>query len=366
MDNAQELAARAGELLICGFDGTEPSAEILELIRAGLGGVILFRKNCVDAFQVLELTNHLQEAARAAGHERPLLIAIDQEQGRVVRITEGVTVFPAMGAIARAGEPALIGRVAEAVGRELLAVGVNWNLAPVADVLSVPGCPVGDRSFGADPAAVAAMAAAYVRGAVRAGIRTSAKHFPGHGATGKDSHVTTPTVGRTREELERCDLVPFRAAIAAGVSSVMTTHITFPALDPDAPATVSTAILERLLRGDLGFEGVVISDDLEMAGIALKASLPAGALAALRAGCDVLIVSRMLLPQRDIPGLLAGVRRAVAEGAIRPERVSAALRRIRRLREGLAWRADPEAGRGVLRAPAHLALLEEALRRAGA
>ena len=145
----------AGQLLVAGFDGTEPSTEILALIRAGLGGVILYRKNCVDAAQVLELTNRLQETARAAGHAQPLLIAIDQEQGRVVRITEGVTVFPAMGAIARGGDAALVERVAAATSRELLAIGVNWNLAPVADVLSVPDCPIGDRSFGADPEQVA-------------------------------------------------------------------------------------------------------------------------------------------------------------------------------------------------------------------
>ena len=366
MTTGQALADRAGELLVCGFDGTEPSAEILELIGAGLGGVILFRKNCVDAGQVLELTNRLQEAARAAGHERPLLIAIDQEQGRVVRITEGVTVFPARGAIARAGDPELVGRVAEAVGRELLALGVNWNLAPVADVLSVPDCPVGNRSFGAEPEAVAAMVAAYVRGARRAGIRTSAKHFPGHGATGKDSHFTTPTIERSRAELERCDLIPFRAAIAAGVSSVMTTHITFPALDPAAPATVSPAVLGGLLRGDLGFDGVVISDDLEMAGIALKAPLLHGALAALRAGCDILIASRMLLPQRDLPGLLAGMQRAIAAGEIPPQLIEGALGRVRRLREGLTWSADAAAARAVLRAPGHVALLEVVSRRAGA
>jgi beta-N-acetylhexosaminidase len=208
------------------------------------------------------------------------------------------------------------------------------------------------------------MVAAYVRGAARAGVRTSAKHFPGHGATGKDSHFTMPTVERSRAELERCDLLPFRSAIAAGVSSVMTTHITFPALDPAAPATLSPAILGGLLRGELGFDGVVISDDLEMAGIALKAPLLAGALAALRAGCDALIASRMLLAQRDLPGLLAGIQRAVAEGEVPPERAASALERVRRLREGLAWRADPAAARTVLRASPHLGLLEEVHRRA--
>ena len=255
MTATADRSPAAGQLLVAGFDGTEPSKEILALIRAGLGGVILYRKNCVDAPQVLELTNRLQEAARAAGHAQPLLIAIDQEQGRVVRITEGVTVFPAMGAMARVGDPDLIGRVAAATSRELLAIGVNWNLAPVADVLSVPDCPVGDRSCGTDPALVAQAVAAFVRGAAASGMRTCAKHFPGHGSTEKDSHVAAPRVSRDLAELEACDLVPFRAAIRAGVPAVMTAHITFPALDPDAPASLSERVIGGLLRAQLGFVG---------------------------------------------------------------------------------------------------------------
>jgi beta-N-acetylhexosaminidase len=193
---------------------------------------------------------------------------------------------------------------------------------------------------------------------------TSAKHFPGHGATGRDTHVAAPTVERSRAELEGCDLLPFRAAIAAGVSSVMTTHITFPALDPDAPATLSLAILGGLLRRELGFTGVVISDDLEMAGIALKATLETGAVGALRAGCDVLIVSRMLLAQRDIPGLLARLREEIATGAIPAHPIAEALERLSGLRRRLSWHADPAAARAVLRSPTHLALQEEVLRRA--
>ena len=358
------LARAAGQLLIAGFDGTEPSKEILALIGAGLGGVILYRKNCVDAPQVLELTNRLQEAARAAGHARPLLIAIDQEQGRVVRITAGVTLFPAMGAIARAGDPGLVERVAAATSRELLALGVNWNLAPVADVLSVPDCPVGDRSFGSDPALVAGLVAAFARGAAAAGMRTCVKHFPGHGSTGKDSHVAAPRVGRSRAELDACDLVPFRAAIRAGVPAVMTTHITFAALDPDAPASLSARVLGGLLRTEFGFAGVVVSDDLEMAGIALNHSLESAGLAALRAGSDLLIVSRMLLAERCIPGLLADLRAAIVAGSVPPATIAAALDRVRRFKDKIAWHADPDAARAVLRAPEHLALLEEVERRA--
>ncbi|MHB8836237.1 MAG: beta-N-acetylhexosaminidase [Candidatus Methylomirabilia bacterium] len=361
---ARRPAKSAGQLLIAGFDGTEPSPEILALIRAGLGGVILYRKNCVDAAQVLELTNRLQETARAAGHAQPLLIAIDQEQGRVVRLTAGVTVFPAMGAIASVGDANLVERVAAATSRELLAIGVNWNLAPVADVLSVPDCPVGDRSFGTDPAQVAKLVAAFVRGAAAAGMRTCAKHFPGHGSTGKDSHVAAPIVKRERAGLEACDLPPFRAAIQAGIPAVMTTHITFPALDPDAPASLSKRVIDGLLRQQLGFTGVVVSDDLEMAGISLSHTIESAGLAALRAGTDLLIVSRMLLAERCIPGLLADLRLAVRDETVAATTVVAALRRVRRFKQGLDWHADPAAARTVLRAPEHLDLLEEIERRA--
>jgi beta-N-acetylhexosaminidase len=268
-----------------------------------------------------------------------------------------------MGEIARAGDPALVERVAACVGRELLALGVNWNLAPVADVLSVPDCPVGDRSFGSDPARVAAFVAAYVRGAGAAGLRTCAKHFPGHGSTGKDSHVAAPVVGRSRAEFEACDLVPFRAAIAAGVPAVMTTHITFPALDPGAPASLSERVIGDLLRGALGFWGVVVSDDLEMAGVALNHSLESAALAALCAGSDILIASRMLLPERDLPGLLARLRHAVELQEIPPETAAAALARVERFTAGVPWRADPAAAAAVLRHPDHIALLEEVRRR---
>jgi beta-N-acetylhexosaminidase len=364
MKRNASLARAAGQLLIAGFDGTEPSQEILALIRAGLGGVILYRKNCVDAPQVLDLTNSLQKAARDAGHAQPLLIAIDQEQGRVVRISEGVTVFPAMGAIARGGSAGLVERVAAATSRELLAIGVNWNLAPVADVLTVPDCPVGDRSFGADPGHVARLVAAFVRGAAAAGMRTCAKHFPGHGSTGRDSHVAAPLVTRDRAQLDACELIPFHAAVAAGVPAVMTAHITFPALDPDAPASLSGRVIGGLLRKQLGFGGVVVSDDLEMAGIATSHSIESAAFAALRAGSDQLIVSRMLLAERCIPGLLADLRLAIEDGSIPKATIGAALKRVNRFKKGLAWHADPAAAGAVLRVRDHLALLEEAERHA--
>jgi beta-N-acetylhexosaminidase len=208
------------------------------------------------------------------------------------------------------------------------------------------------------------MVAAFVRGAAAAGMRTCAKHFPGHGSTGKDSHVVAPAVPRSRAELDSVDLVPFRAAIDAGTPAVMTAHITFPALDPDNPASLSARVIGGLLRAELGFSGIVVSDDLEMAGIALNHSLESSGLAALRAGSDQIIVSRMILAERCIPGLFADLRLAIADGTIPAATIASALRRVRGFKNALARQADPATARAVLRAPAHLSLREEIERRA--
>lgn len=352
-----------GQLLVAGFEGTEPSPAVRELIREHrLGGVILYGKNCHNALQVLEMVNDLQAEARTAGAEAPLLIAIDQEQGRVVRIREGVTLFPSMGEMARTEDPDLIMKVAAAVTRELLAVGVNWNLAPVSDVLSAPSCAIGQRSFGTGPQQVGNMAAAYVRGAEAVGGLTCLKHFPGHGGTGEDSHVASPRVERAREELETVDLPPFRSGIAAGAPTVMTTHITFPALDPCLPATFSPAIVNGLLRGQLLFRGVVVTDDLEMAGSTSVMSLEEGALSALKAGVDLLLVSGMILPERDLTGLLESLAGALREGRLEPHIPGEALQRVKALKERYltgGWLREKKEAASVLRCPEHLSLLDE-------
>jgi beta-N-acetylhexosaminidase len=357
----------AGQLLLAGFDGTVPSPEIVALIRDhGLGGVILYAKNCVDADQVAELTSSLQAETQEAGAEDPLFIAIDQEQGRVVRLREGVTLFPPMGEIARIGDPALVERVARVVSRELLALGINWNLAPVADVLSTPSCPVGSRSFGSDPALVSTLVCAYVRGAVKEGMISCAKHFPGHGATEADSHFTSPRIERDLPSLRKVDLPPFRAAIAAGVPSVMTTHITFPSLDAALPATFSPEVIDGLLRRELAFEGVVVSDDLEMSGSSENFPLAEGALLALSAGVDMILVSGMLLPERDLPGLLEHLGGALATGGMNPPRVQEALNRVTKLKKKYldgTGHNGPGNAREILRCPEHLDLLQEVERR---
>ena len=259
--------------------------------------------------------------------------------------------------------PALVAEVAAAVSRELLALGINWNLAPVADVLSTPTCPVGERSFGDDPRRVSSMVEAYVRGAAGSGIISCAKHFPGHGATDADSHHASPRIERSRAEIEAVDLPPFRSAIAAGVPTIMTTHITFPTLDPDLPATFSPAILGGLLRDDLGYSGLVVSDDLEMAGASERFTLTEGAARSLGAGADLFLVSGMLLPERDVPGLLDGLERLLVKGALEAADVDDSRRRVLGLKESSLTSFRASTGTEVLRCPEHLALLDRVHRR---
>src|SRR2546425_8654928 len=260
-----------------------PPDEFLAFAREGeIGGTTLFARNFRDARQTRELVLALRAA-------RPLPVAVDQEGGNVVRVGFG-TVFPSAMAFGAIRDAPLAERAARVVARELRALGIGVLLAPVCDVNVEPGNPViATRSFSDDAALCATLAAAWVRGAQAEGIACTAKHFPGHGATSKDSHLELVEVPADPATLERRELVPFRAAIEAGVAQVMTAHVRHPALD-DRPATFSSAVLQGLLRGRLGFEGVVCSDALEMKGAHLDAGAPAAM--TIAAGADIAHFSR--------------------------------------------------------------------------
>ncbi len=232
-----------------------------------VGNIILFSRNVRDAQQLHELTSSLQEIARAAGQHSPLLIAIDQENGMVQRLGADATIFPGNMALGAVGEEQSACEVALAAGLELRALGMNLNLAPVVDVNNNPANPViGVRSFGENPQQVARLANAQIRGYHKAGMATCIKHFPGHGDTATDSHLAIPTVPYEMERLERIELVPFKSGIAAGTDLVMTAHIYFPALmgGTHLPATLSAAVVRQLLREQLGFQGIILTDCLEM------------------------------------------------------------------------------------------------------
>jgi uridine kinase len=303
------LEASAGQMLVAGWTGTEVSAEAADLIaRGNLGGLIIFGRNLRSAAQARELSGHLQEiAAGAVPRSRaPLLIAIDQEGGPVSRFTagHGATAMPGNADIGAVGSADAAYRAARATALELEAVGVNWNYAPVVDVFSNPANPViADRSYGTDPALVARLGAAAVRGCQDGGVMATAKHFPGHGDTDTDSHLTLPCVPHDRARLDRVELPPFRAAVAAGAGAIMTAHVTVPAIEPcpGLPATLSRAVLTGLLREEMGFDGLIVTDCLEMAAIADRFGVAEAAVAAIRAGADMALISHTAARQWGPP-----------------------------------------------------------------
>src|SRR5215470_15002556 len=302
---------QAGQVLMAGFWGSTPSQEIIDLIqRYHVGNIILFSRNVRDARQVFELTRSLQQIAKEAGQRYPLFIAIDQENGIVQRLGEAATILPGNMALGAIGSEEIAYEVARATGRELKTLGINMNLAPVVDVNNNPANPViGVRSFGEDPQQVARLGAAMVKGYQAAGIISCLKHFPGHGDTAVDSHLALPTIPHTLERLETLELVPFRQGIEAGAESVMIAHVSFPALTQrDAlPATLSPAIIRGLLRKRLGFNGMILSDCMEMKAISETFGTERAAVMALQAGIDLVLVSHHYARQREsIEALLAG------------------------------------------------------------
>jgi beta-N-acetylhexosaminidase len=283
------LARLAGQLLSVGFDGAGAGEELRERIAASeVGGVMLFRPNIVNPGQLAILVADLRGAAPG---DRPLLVSIDQEGGLVQRLRAPATVWPPMLSVGRAGDVARTQAVGRALGEELAAVGVGWNFAPVLDVHTNPDNPViGNRAFGTSPEAVARHALAFWRGLRGAGLVGCGKHYPGHGDTTTDSHHELPVVAHDAGRLRAVELAPFAAAVAAGLEAFMTAHVLYPALDPDRPATLSRRIATDLLRGELGFRGVLVSDDLGMKAVADRYPIEELAVGAIEAGVDHLLV----------------------------------------------------------------------------
>jgi beta-N-acetylhexosaminidase len=271
-----------------GIPGPRVDAVARELVRdLRVGGVILFARNIESPEQVWELTRDLQREALAATG-RPLLLAVDQEGGRVQRLKAPFTLIPAARDLAAISTLEEVETLARQVARELALVGLNVNLAPVLDVPRSPACPQWDRAYGSNPETVAIYALAAIRGYRSGGIIPVAKHFPGLGDTSVDSHKVLP-LAQSGDVNREADLLPFRRAVAAGVPMVMTAHLAVPGWD-DRPATLSPVALQHWLRRRLGFDGVIITDDLEMGGISTKLPAPQGAREALAAGADLLLI----------------------------------------------------------------------------
>jgi beta-N-acetylhexosaminidase len=323
------LRRRVGQLLIAGFDGTSLPVELTSLAREfGLGGVILFARNVEAPEQVAELA---YEATRLDS-DLPLWVSVDQEGGRVARLKAPFTEWPPMATLGRSGDLRLAERFGRAIAAELRAVGITLDYAPVLDVQTNPKNPViGDRALAEEADAVARLGAAIIRGLQAEGVAACGKHFPGHGDTSVDSHLELPLVEHPPERLRDVELVPFRAAIAEQVASIMTAHLLIPSLDEERPATLSRRIVTALLRDELGYDGVVLSDDLEMKAIARGHTVPSAAVLAIAAGCDAVLVCS---GDHQTQGLtLEALVHAVEDGRLPGSRVEEAIRRSRRAKE---------------------------------
>jgi len=331
MDEFERQGARC---VFVGIKGTTPAPAELELVRRGVGGVILFARNVAEPAQVAELTRNLKAAAPG-----PLLICVDQEGGRVQRLRPPHwTEWPSMrrlgeidqqGGLDGMSGTAIAERMGEMIASELAACGIDVDFAPVMDVDTNPDNPViGDRSFSRDPRRVARLGVALAQGLERSGVASCAKHYPGHGDTSQDSHLTLPRLAHDEKRLWEVELVPFVAAARAGIASLMTAHVRFETFDR-LPATLSPVAL-RLLRRDVGFRGCCISDDLEMRAISDIWGVPDAAELSITAGCDAVLVCHTLQHQHDA---IDAIARGARAGPLPRERLAEAASRMETLQK---------------------------------
>jgi beta-N-acetylhexosaminidase len=333
-----------GQLLIAGFNGQQIPAELRSLAREfSLGGVIFFARNVAEPEQVAELAF---DASRLVP-DLPVWVSVDQEGGRVARLKAPFTEWPPMATLGRSGDVTLAIRFARALAEELRAVGVTLDYTPVLDILTNPKNPViGDRALGENAEDVARLGSAIITTLQAEGLAACGKHFPGHGDTSTDSHFELPLVEHPPERLRQVEFVPFKAAVAAGVATMMTAHVFVPALDEKRPASLSKRIVGDLLRDELSYEGVILSDDLEMKAIANEYPVPIASVLALEAGCDGVLVCS---GDHDTQAAaIEALVHAVEEDRLPLTRVEDALARQRRAKErflALPIAAHPRSGR---------------------
>ena len=323
------LRREIGQLLIGSLPATTITPEMRSLAREfQLGGVTLFTRNVEAPEQVAELVHDLQRLSAGL----PLWSAVDQEGGRVARLHAPFTEWPAMATLGRSGDEKLAYRFAAALAAELRAVGITLDYAPVLDIHTNPKNPIiGDRSLGEDAQTVAKLGAAIVRGFQDNGVAACGKHFPGHGDTSVDSHLELPVVDHPPDRIRGVEYVPFREAIRNDVAFIMTAHILVPSLDEERPATLSPRIVRGMLREELDFNGVILSDDLEMKAIADNYTVPDAAVRAIAAGCDGVLICHgdLDLQMRTVEAVI----HAVEDGRIPYKRAEDALARNRKAKE---------------------------------
>lgn len=359
-DAAADLAL---ELFIVGYHGTQLPLEYEQLLQRGLAGAILFRRNLefgadgqLDLAALVNHTGHIHRAGALQPSGLPVICSVDQEGGAVARLKAPLTVFPPMRRLGERGDLQLIERVGRQLGRELRACGFNVDYAPVLDVDTNPANPIiGDRSFSRDPAEVARLAGALLRGLQDEGVLGCGKHFPGHGDTDVDSHLALPSLPHGLERLQQIELLPF-ARLAADLHMVMTAHVLFPALDADWPATLSPQILGPLLRVSCGYQGVIVSDDLEMKGVANVLDAAGCVERGLSAGVDAFLVCSRRDTLHEAWGKATEILARPAGDPLRA-RALEAIERVRMLRQRLSRpNASLQAIEAVLSSPETLSL----------
>ncbi|MEE8129917.1 MAG: beta-N-acetylhexosaminidase [Vicinamibacterales bacterium] len=358
---SKEIRRHIGQLIIAGFSGCTIPEELRALARElDLGGIILFGRNVEAPEQVAELAHAAQGLAR----DLPLWVSVDQEGGRVARLRSPFTLWPPMQTLGRSGDDKLAGAFAQALARELRAVGVTLDYAPVLDVQTNARNPViGDRALSGRADVVARLGATIIDALQGEGVAACGKHFPGHGDTDRDSHHELPVVGHSPERLREIELEPFRAAIAREVAAIMTAHVLYPAIDDEQPATLSRQIITGLLREDLGFDGLIATDDMEMAAVSERHSVEDGTVRAVAAGCDMVLLCGTDVG-RQVAALEALIR-AVEEERLPAKRVEDALARqaktkARFLGHVREWRPPTsKALQEVLGCDRHVSIAEE-------
>jgi beta-N-acetylhexosaminidase len=325
----RDIRRHIGQLLISGFNGLEIPPEMRSLAREfDLGGIILFKRNVEAPEQVAEVSIAAQELAI----EQPLWVSVDQEGGRVARLREPFTRWPPMAALGRADDLALAARFARALALELKAVGITLDFAPVLDVLTNPKNPaIGDRALSDKVEAVTRLGTTIIETLQSNGIAAAGKHFPGHGDVSVDSHDDLPISEAPPDRLRAVELTPFRAAIKANVAFMLTAHVLFPTIDDEHPATLSRRIVYDMLRDELGYEGVIFTDDLDMGAIEKRYPIDQAVVRAINAGCDGVLICGGDYDKKAIA--LEGLIRAVEDEVIPIRRIEDAMTRQRRAKE---------------------------------
>lgn len=350
------LREKVGQLFMIGFTGISVSKSIARLMATYQpGGVILFSRNLNTVDQIIRLTNNLQKL----NPQQRLFVSIDQEGGRVSRLPRGFTIFPPCAVLGQCDSSEMTYAAASATAEELRAVGINMNMAPVLDIHTNPENPIiGDRAFSASATQVSAHGLATTAGLQDNKVMACGKHFPGHGDTSTDSHVELPTVTLSAERLREVELRPFRHAIENELASIMTAHILYPTLDDARPATLSSYILTGLLRKELNFQGLIVTDDLEMRAIVDHYGIGEAAVLAFRAGADILLICK---DQDRVVTAMETVYEAVRRGEISEARLEASLGRIARAKSRFLHPytpADSRSAKAIVGSKAHKTLLD--------